>query len=118
MPKYAFMLMTLFANANALLVACFVTMSAVAVVGGASETQWELRDPILSPGPKGSFDEVAVKDPSLVYFEGKWHVFYTARSKTQYTTGYVSAKRLADLQSAPRYELDMIRGKSRYGPSQ
>jgi Glycosyl hydrolase family 62 len=85
------------------------------MAGDVSERKWLLSAPILAPGAKGTFDEVAVKDPSIVFFEGMWHVFYTARSKTEYTTGYVSAKELADLQSAPRYELAMIRGKSRYG---
>ena len=36
-------------------------------------------------------------------------------SKTEYTTGYVSAQRLPELRSAPRHELRMIRGKGRYG---
>jgi hypothetical protein len=71
--------------------------------------------PILLPGPQGAFDQVAVKDPSIVFYKGTWHVFYTARSQTQYTTGYVSAKELDGLWSAPRHELEMIRGKSRYG---
>jgi hypothetical protein len=76
---------------------------------------WKIGDPILLPGPKGTFDEVAVKDPSVVFSGGMWHVFYTARSTTEYTTGYVTAKTLASLQTAPRYELQMIRGKRRYG---
>jgi hypothetical protein len=47
--------------------------------------------------------------------DGKWHLFYTARSSSEYTTGYVSAPRLTELQSAPRHELKTIRGKGRYG---
>ena len=97
------------------LFACSLVSPAVAMAEDIVETKWKLSAPLLTPGPKGSFDEVAVKDPSIVFFEGMWHVFYTARSKKEYTTGYVSAKQIADLQSAPRYELAMIRGKSRYG---
>lgn len=81
----------------------------------STENIWQISDPVLLPGSIGSFDEVAVKDPSIVYFENKWHLFYTARSNTEYTTGYVSAEELTDLQSAPRHQLNMIRGKSRYG---
>jgi hypothetical protein len=81
----------------------------------AGENRWAISDPILVPGPEGLFDHVAVKDPSVVFFKGMWHVFYTARSKAEYTTGYVSAKTLEGLQSAARYELRVIRGKSRYG---
>ncbi len=76
---------------------------------------WETEDPIFSHGPAGTFDEVAVKDPSIVFFENAWHVFYTARSKNEYTTGYVTARELSELQAAPRHELLQIRGKTRYG---
>jgi hypothetical protein len=88
---------------------------ASAKAGDDGENKWHVSDPILRPGPKGSFDEVAVKDPSIVFFKGAWHLFYTARSETEYTTGYVSARQLTGLQSAPRHELPMIRGKTRYG---
>lgn len=81
----------------------------------AEKWSWTISDPILVPGSQGSFDEVAVKDPSVVFSDGRWHVFYTARSKTEYTTGYVCAQALTDLQTSPRHELKMIRGKSRYG---
>jgi hypothetical protein len=97
------------------LVACSIVSSSLAMAGDAEPHQWKLSAPLLTPGPQGSFDEVAVKDPSVVFFEGKWHVFYTARSQSEYTTGYVAAKQIEDLQSAPRHELGMIRGKSRYG---
>ena len=97
----------------ALLGTVLATTAVVAEVGVGS--RWAVVDPLLSPGPEGSFDEVAVKDPSIVFFEETWHLFYTARSKTDYTTGYVSAKKLTGLQSAPRHELRMIRGESRYG---
>ena len=56
-----------------------------------------------------------MKDPSIVFFGGKWHLFYTARSKTDYTTGYITASTLTGLQCAQRHELPMIRGRSRYG---
>ena len=76
---------------------------------------WTVGDPVLTPGPEGSFDEVAVKDPSIVFHDGAWHLFYTARSEKEYTTAYVSAAELSGLHKAPRHELPMIRGKTRYG---
>ncbi len=99
------------------LTACFwVSLARCATPGGdIGARSWMISDPILRPGPPGSFDEVAVKDPSVVFSGGQWHVFYTARSKTEYTTGYVAAEALADLNISPRHELKMIRGKSRYG---
>ncbi|MHC4200237.1 MAG: non-reducing end alpha-L-arabinofuranosidase family hydrolase [Planctomycetota bacterium] len=76
---------------------------------------WTVEAPLLLPGPKGEFDEVAVKDPTIVRHGGKWHLFYTARGRDEYTTGYVSAPTLAGLRTAPRFGLEQIRGgKSRY----
>jgi len=76
---------------------------------------WEIGGYIFTPGPNGTFDEIAVKDPSVVFFENRWHIFYTARSENEYTTGYISAKDLKSLNAAPRYELQQIRGETRYG---
>jgi hypothetical protein len=53
---------------------------------------------------------VAVKDPTIVSFEDKWHLFYTARGQNLYTTGHASAARLEDLDKAPRSQLQQIRG--------
>lgn len=79
-------------------------------------TQWRLHAPALEPGSPGAFDETAVKDPSVVFFDGLWHLFYTARGNKEYTTGYVAAPTLAALSTAPRYELTQVRGqRSRYG---
>jgi len=90
-------------------------VSCVATSEDAGVSRWAVSSPVLISGSGGSFDELAVKDPSIVFHKGEWHLFYTARSKEEYTTGYVSAKELAGLQSAERHELEMIRGKSRYG---
>ncbi|NQU55067.1 MAG: hypothetical protein HQ522_21315 [Bacteroidetes bacterium] len=79
------------------------------------ENKWKIENLIFEKGSKGSFDEVSVKDPSIVFFENAWHLFYTARGKNEYTTGYVSTKELNGLNSAPRFELKQIRGKTRYG---
>jgi len=84
-------------------------------VSNAAEARWRLEGPVFLPGPAGTFDEVAVKDPSVVFLQGRWHVFYTARGRGEYATGYVSAERLDELQTAPRHELTTIRGRaSRY----
>ncbi len=76
---------------------------------------WEINEPVFLPGESGSFDEIAVKDPTIIFFENYWHLFYTARNRYEYTTGYVSAKELEKFQLAERYELTQIRGKTRYG---
>ena len=82
---------------------------------GPGAVVWRVSDPVLRPGPKGGFDEISVKDPTIVNAEGKWHLFYTARSESEYTTGYVAAETPEGLQEAPRHPLKAIRGKSPYG---
>ena len=79
------------------------------------DSTWVVESPTLRPGPADRFDSVAVKDPSMVFFDGRWHVFFTARVRDEYTTGYVSAERLTDLDSAPRHQPRQVRGStSRY----
>lgn len=77
--------------------------------------QWTVGSPIFEKGEKGAFDEISVKDPSIVFYKNEWHLFYTARSNNQYTTGYVSSRTIKGLKDAPRFELEQIRGETRYG---
>lgn len=71
---------------------------------------WNAGPVLLAPGPAGSFDETAVKDPSVVQFQKRWHVFYTARGQGRYALGYVSALRLEELATAPRTALRSLGG--------
>lgn len=84
----------------------------LAACGGVRAASWRAGLALLSPGLAKSFDETAVKDPSVVFFEGRWHVFYTARGRGEYTTGYASASTLDELNAAPRHELTQIRGRT------
>lgn len=92
-----------------------ISLSSIGTSQSSGQNRWNVTDPILLHGAQGTFSEIAVKDPSIVYYESMWHLFFTARSKEEYTTGYVSAKNLSGLQSADRHELKMVRGNKRYG---
>jgi len=81
----------------------------------AQTSRWSVAGPVFEPGPRGTFDDVSVKDPSIVFHSNVWHMVYTARGCDEYTTGYVAAGNLSELNTAPRHELTMIRGLSRYG---
>jgi len=97
-------------------VAAFLLSQSVTGEPESPDGVWQVAPKTLRPGPTGSFDSVAVKDPSIVFFEGNWHLFYTARDEDHYTTGYVRAPRLESLQGATRYELARVRSKKeRYG---
>ena len=109
--------MTMRKFAEILLLITLFVLPAKAVVGLERDVKisWRVLRLVLISGAAGTFDETAVKDPSVVFYEGRWHVFYTARGKGKYTTGYVTAESFNRLQSAPRHELKQIRGqKSRY----
>jgi hypothetical protein len=73
-------------------------------------SRWVGGSVILSAGEKGTFDDVAVKDPTIVHYQGKWHLFYTVSGKEPGGIGYVSAERLDLLKTAPRYKLNQFQG--------
>ena len=66
-----------------------------------------LKDVVLSHGVDDTFDETAIKDPSIVYFENSWHIFYTARGKGRYSIGYSSSPSLSQFVHAERHQLKL-----------
>ena len=66
---------------------------------------WFAGPTLLTPGPPGAFDETAVKDPSIVFHDNAWHLFYTARGRGLYSLGYVRASTLEKLKVAPRRQI-------------
>jgi hypothetical protein len=66
-------------------------------------------------GPSGAFDDIAVKDPSIVYYGGKWHLFYTGRDVGEggsWRMGYASATTISGLNSATRHYMSSLNGGS------
>ena len=41
------------------------------------EIVWRVGEPVFTASEGGGFDNTSVKDPSIVYYNGKWHLFYT-----------------------------------------
>ncbi|MEU4766004.1 non-reducing end alpha-L-arabinofuranosidase family hydrolase [Actinosynnema sp. NPDC023794] len=70
-----------------------------------SSFRWSSTGAIISPKPDSTHANVAVKDPSVVYHNGKWHVFAST-----YTTGYnlmhTSFSDWSQASSAPHTYLD------------
>ena len=83
----------------------FVLAIPTEFVFGQEKRSWEIDSPIFENGTIGTFDEISVKDPTIVFFENAWHLFYTARGNNEYTTAYASAKDLDSLNNASRFEL-------------
>src|SRR5512143_4113377 len=72
---------------------------------------WSLSSPILSPAVRGDDPCYSVKDPSIVRFGGKWHLFTTIRSKVRsHQIEYVSFDRWEDADSSPRHVLNCREG--------
>ena len=97
-----------------LLVLLLTRMSGAEPTPGQREgamPRWMVGAPLLLPGKAGTFDETAVKDPSIVYDGAMWRLFYTACGCDEYSLACVSAEALDGLQRAPRYRLTQIRSK-------
>jgi Glycosyl hydrolase family 62 len=67
--------------------------------------------PILSAGRQDAFDDIATKDPSIVFYNKKYHLFYTSKSsltnnKVRTVLGYVSSTKLEKLHLAKRHDLN------------
>ncbi len=61
---------------------------------------WRVDARCFLNGPPGAFDEISVKDPSIVYAGGKWHLFYTyCGGSCSYCMGYANATSIAGLQA-------------------
>jgi len=82
----------------------------IALFAATAFGQWNVGPVLFQPGPSGTFDETAVKDPSIVYAEGKWRLFYTARGRNEYTLGYAAAPTLKGLAKTQRFQLRQLRG--------
>jgi hypothetical protein len=80
--------------------------------GICGEPAWRVDERCFLDGPSGEFDDIAVKDPSIVYSGGKWHLFYTGRDSSMWRIGYASATSISELNSATRYYMSSLNGGS------
>lgn len=78
-----------------------------------SSRGWLLQNVVLGHGENGTFDETAIKDPSVVYYENMWHIFYTARGNGRYSIGYASSPSLSQFANAKRHQLKLGGDNSR-----
>lgn len=72
---------------------------------------WVLGAPVLTPFSPPDDERFSVKDPTVVRFEGKWHLFYTVRSRERsHQIEYVTFERWEDADLAERHVLDLSDG--------
>ncbi len=89
------------------LACCFVAAAVRAADPLSSgEFRWTVGDPIFSAATRSDDPCYSVKDPSVVFFEGKWHLFTTIRSvKRTHQIEYVSFTDWKLANSAERHIL-------------
>lgn len=68
--------------------------------------KWHDRGHLLAPDPSIPFAARAVKDPSIVHYDGAWHLFYTAISlQGDRSLGYLRSPSLAACARQRPYQL-------------
>jgi hypothetical protein len=63
---------------------------------------WELSAPLIGPEKRSQDPSVSVKDPSIVFHEGRWHVFMTIRCEGWTPIEYASFDKWENADKAPR----------------
>jgi endo-1,4-beta-xylanase len=77
--------------------------------------QWTSTGPIIAPRSDASHDLVAVKDPSIVRFNDRWHVYASSVSNSGvYGMVYTSFTDWSALSSATWYHMDQTAGFDTY----
>lgn len=71
---------------------------------------WEMSVPLLTPEQRKSDVAHAVKDPSVVYYEGTWYVFMTIKCKGYTIMETCSFTEWAEADRAPRTVLKLFDG--------
>jgi len=83
-------------------IALGVLASTYAMAGaGATTFQWTSTAPVILPQPDATHDSLAVKDPSVVYANGKYHVFMTTSDSKGWHIAYTSFKDWPEASAAP-----------------
>ena len=87
------------------LMACFISESSIGQ--NASSISWTVNNPVFTASSENGFDNGSVKDPSIVFYNNKWHLFYTAfSSENHLQIGYVNAPHLESINESKRTMLN------------
>jgi hypothetical protein len=68
---------------------------------------WTLSPPLISPATRQENPCISVKDPTVVFADGRWHVFMTVRcEQPPVCMEYLSFEKWEDADKAPRHALN------------
>jgi len=91
-----------------LLVTVIVSNLSISAAANANPT-WYVGERLIKHGQANPYDYYAAKDPTIVYAEGKYHVFYTGANQSGgWQMLYTSATTLDGLKTAPRTFMNSI----------
>lgn len=77
----------------------------------AGRFQWTIGEPLVAPAARPEDPCYSVKDPSVVFHQGRWHLFLTIRSETHsHQIEYLSFADWKDANAASRHVLKMHDG--------
>jgi hypothetical protein len=77
----------------------------------AGRFQWTIGESLVAPAERPEDPCYSVKDPSVVFHQGRWHLFLTIRSqKRSHQIEYLSFADWKEANSAPRHLLTMHGG--------
>src|SRR5262252_7784804 len=77
----------------------------------APAIQWSGSAPLIAPVSDATHDLAAVKDPTVVSFNGRWHVYASSVSSGgAYNIVYTSFTDWTQASSAPLYYMDRTAG--------
>jgi Glycosyl hydrolase family 62 len=76
--------------------------------------RWRSTGPLIGPRPDPSHPIISLKDPSVVFFEGRWHLFATtANERGEWSMVYISFADWAEAAAAQPFhlgDLPVLRG--------
>lgn len=91
----------------ALLFGISTAPSSAAATALPGSFQWKSSGALIAPKSDAGHNISAIKDPSVVYAGGKWHVFASTASSTgAYSMVYLNFTDWSQAASAPQYHLD------------
>jgi hypothetical protein len=77
----------------------------------AGRFQWKISGPLVAPAERPEDPCYSIKDPSVVFHGGRWHLFCTIRSqKRSHQIEYLSFADWKEANAAPRHLLKMHDG--------
>ena len=73
--------------------------------------RWKISEPLVAPAERPEDPCYSMKDPTVVFHEGRWHLFCTIRSeKRSHQIEYLSFADWKEANAAPRHLLKMHEG--------